>query len=438
MEDNGTTTLIGRRVVDRVPFGIRPDDRFRHLHIIGQTGTGKSHLLKQLFLQDAHAGNGCAFIDPHGVEAVELLDYIPLHRMRDVVYFNATDRTHPLGFNLLGNVPRDDRDRVAQEVVGTFRYLWADTWGRGRMQYIFRNTVAALLDFPKSPGATLLGVARMYSDRDYRDRVIRHIRNPSVRHFWTAEFPEYTKRFAAEALSPIQNKVGQFLLSDTLRNTLGQVRSTIDLSYIMDNRRILIANLDKGKLGDDDANILGSLLVTGLYLAARRRSSIPEEERVPFHLYLDEFHSFATDAFISVLSEARKYRLSLTTAHQFLDQVPEAVLAAVLGNVGTLVAFRLGADDAKRIAPHFDPYSALALGDLANFEIIARVLENGLPVATIGRTDPLTHPRYDRSKKLITYSRKRYTRPREDVEAAHIRWLKPPARRRRSRGGGKK
>ena len=158
MEDNGTTTLIGRRVIDRVPFGVRPDDRFRHLHIIGQTGTGKSHLLKQLFLQDAHAGNGCAFIDPHGVEAVELLDYIPPHRMRDVVYFNGADRKHPLGFNLLENVPPDDRDRVAQEVVGTFRYLWADTWGRGRMQYIFRNTVAALLDFPKR--SSLLASAR--------------------------------------------------------------------------------------------------------------------------------------------------------------------------------------------------------------------------------------------------------------------------------------
>ena len=436
---DGTTSILnlGRYSVDGAPLGIAEPDRFRHLHIVGQTGTGKSTLLKHLFLQDVHAGNGCAFLDPHGVEAAELLDHIPPERMRHVVYFNPADLSHPAGFNLLESVPPDDRDRVAQEVVGTFRYHWADLWGTGRMQYIFRNTVAALLDFPKDPGATLLGVPRMYTDASYRDRVVRHIKNTSVRRFWTEEFPEYTSRFATEAISPIQNKVGQFLLSDVLRNTLGQVKSTFDLGYMLDNRRILIANLDKGKLGEDDANVLGSLLVTGIYLAAHRRSAIPAADRVPFHLYLDEFHSFTTGAFVSILSEARKWHLSLTAAHQYLDQVPDEVLSAVFGNVGTLVAFRTGSTDAETLSRHLQPIAAPYLQDLSNFEICARILMNGEPVAVIGKTDKLSHPNHGRSSKLIAYSRNRHARPRARVEAQHLKWLRSTRSRRRSRAGNK-
>ncbi len=238
------------------PFGITQRDRFRHCNIIGQTGTGKSTLLKRLFLQDVYAGRGAAFLDPHGGDARELLDYIPPERMRDVVYLDPAERDHVPALNLLQSVPTRHRDRVAQEVVGTFRYLWADVWGTGRMQYILLNTVSALLDFPKDPGVTLLGVNRMYTDSDYRERIVRHIKNPSVRAFWLYEYENYTKSLEVEATSPIQNKVGQLTLPRTLQNIVGQVHPTIHLPFIMDNRRILIANLDKGRLGETTSSFL--------------------------------------------------------------------------------------------------------------------------------------------------------------------------------------
>ena len=260
--------------------------------MIGQTGTGKSTLLKHLVLQDIYAGRGCALIDPHGDLARDILDHIPPHRSDDVVYFNPSDHEHPPALNLLESVPPEDRDRTASEIVSTFRYLWADTWGRGRMQYVFKNTVAALLDFPKDPGTSLLGIPRMYSDTDYRRRIMSFVRNENVRRFWEEEYASYPRSFEIEAISPIQNKVGQFLLSTTLANILGQVKSTIDLSFVMNRQKIFIANLSKGDLGEDDANLLGSLLLTAFYLAALKRTKIPEAERVPFHLFIDEFASF--------------------------------------------------------------------------------------------------------------------------------------------------
>ncbi len=420
-------THIGTRnhcYAGEVPFGVGESDRLRHTHIIGQTGTGKSTLLKNLILQDIHAGRGCALIDPHGDLARDLLDHIPPARMRDVVYFNPSDLAHPPAFNLLQAVPPDERDRVTANIVGTFRYLWADTWGSGRMQYIFKNTVAALLDYPSYSGTTLLGVPRMYSDPEYRRRIVEQIRSPSVRCFWEQEYRNYSKGYEAEAVAPIQNKVGQFLLSTVLRNILGQVKSTIDPAFIMNNRRIFIANLSKGELGDDDANLLGSLLVTAFQTAAVNRASIPEESRGIFHLFLDEFHCFTTEAFTSILSEARKYGLSLTLAHQYLDQMQDEVRSAVLGNVGTILCFRIGGTDARELAPHLSPLSATTLEELSNGEVGARILVDGEPQTFIGRTHVPQFARYGRGDRLIAYSRSRYTRPRSQVEGKIVKWLR--------------
>jgi len=420
-------THIGTRnhlYAGEVPFGVRECDRLRHTHVIGQTGTGKSTLLKNLILQDIHAGRGCALIDPHGDLARDLLDHIPPARMRDVVYFNPSDLAHPPAFNLLQAVPPDDRDRVTANIVGTFRYLWADTWGSGRMQYIFKNTVAALLDYPSYSGTTLLGVPRMYSDPEYRRRIVEQIRNPSVRCFWEQEYRNYSKSYETEAVAPIQNKVGQFLLSTVLRNILGQVKSTIDPAFIMNNRRIFIANLSKGELGDDDANLLGSLLVTAFQTAAVNRASIPEESRGIFHLFLDEFHCFTTEAFTSILSEARKYGLSLTLAHQYLDQMQDEVRSAVLGNVGTILCFRIGGTDARELAPHLSPLTATTLEELSNGEVGARILVDGEPQTFIGRTHIPQFERYGRGDRLIAYSRSRYTRPRSQVEGKIVKWLR--------------
>ena len=399
-------------------------DRLRHTYVIGQTGTGKSTLLKHLVLQDIRAGRGCALIDPHGDLAREILEHIPPERSDDLIYFNPTDREHVPALNLLAGVPPQERDRTAAEVVSTFRYLWADTWGRGRMQYVFKNTVAALLDFPEDPGTTLLGIPRMFADSDYRRRIIRHIKNENVRRFWEVEYASYPKSFEVEAISPIQNKVGQFLLSTTLANILGQAKPTIDLSFTMNTRRIFLANLSKGDLGEDDANLLGSLLLTAFYLAALKRTKTPEPERVPFHLYIDEFASFTTGAFTTILSEARKFGLSLTLAHQYLDQIDPGIKSAVLGNVGTMILFRTGSGDAEELAHHFQGIPPHVFAELATGHIVAKTLERGEPTVTTGRTLPAAFPSYGRGQRLIAHSQNRHTRPRAVVEEKLLRWLR--------------
>jgi len=419
--------LIGMRTGvygSGAPISLSQPDRLRHTYAIGQTGTGKSTLLKNLILQDIHAGRGCALLDPHGDLARDILEHIPPERSDDLVYFNPADREHVPALNLLAGVPPEARDRTASEIVSTFRYLWADTWGRGRMQYVFKNTVAALLDFPEDPGTSLLGIPRMYADSDYRRRIIKHIRNENVRRFWEVEYASYPKSFEVEAISPIQNKVGQFLLSTTLANILGQVKPTIDLSFVMNTQRIFLANLSKGELGEDDANLLGSLLLTAFYLAALKRTRIPEGERVPFHLYIDEFASFTTGAFTTILSEARKFGLSLTLAHQYLDQIDPGIKSAVLGNVGTMILFRTGSGDAEELAHHFEGIPPHFFAELATGHVVAKTLARGEPTVATGKTVPAAFPHYGRGERLIAHSHNRHTRPRDVVEAKLLRWLR--------------
>ena len=414
-------TRLGRRssYSDEVPFGVHTRDRFQHLHAIGQTGTGKTTFQKNLVLQDIYNGEGCAFIDPHGDAAHELIDHIPPWRMRDVVYLNPADPTHSPGLNLLEHAPKEKRDALTTNIVGTFRYRWQDSWGP-RMDYIFKHTVRALLDCPSRAGITLLAVSRMYTDPSFRDRVTMCIENSGARNFWTVEYPSWSTRQRDEYVMPIKNKVGQFLLSDTLRHIVGQSKSTINLDTIMNTRKILIANLDKGAIAEDDTNLIGSLLVTGFQLAAMRRSAIAEEERVPFFLHLDEFYSFTTATFISILSEARKYKLGLTLAHQYLtqlDNISEELREAIKGNVGTTVSFRLGSTDAEALSGHLD-YPPRTLEELGRGEVAVRLMNGTIPSTLLGATDPPSTDTYQgRGAKVIQYSRERFSTPRDRIEA---------------------
>ena len=313
------TIIIGEREGwgDVFPFGISPADHCHHMYIIGKTGSGKTTLLRNLLIQHIRLGHGVGLIDPHGDLAEELLHHIPPERSDHLVYFNPGDLEFPIGLNLLADVEPDDRPLVASGIVGAFKNIWRDSWGP-RMEYIFYNAVAALLDCPNT---TLLSVNRMLTDETHRAWVIRQIKDPFIRAFWAEEYAGYDPRFQREAIAPIQNKLGQFLLNPVVRNILGQVKTRVDIPFTMDTGRLFIANLSKGRLGHDKANLLGSLLSTQFQLAAMARSKLPESDRLPFYLYIDEFQNFSTDAFASMLAEARKYRLCLTISHQYIDRI---------------------------------------------------------------------------------------------------------------------
>jgi len=412
-------------VVSSVPFGISVADRRRHLYVIGKTGSGKSTLLRNLIVQDLEAGRGLMLLDPHGDLAEELLDYIPSWRTEDVVYLAPADLAYPIGFNVLQHAPPDDRPLIAASVVSTFRHIWRDSWGP-RLEYVLYNTVAALLDFPPSRGGvSLLGVPRMFTDTDYRARVVKEIQDLRVRAFWTEEFAGYSSQFATEVVSPVQNKIGALLAAPAIRNMLGQATSTLDIADAMDNRRIIIANLSKGQLGEAATNLAGSLLVTAVQLAAMRRATLAEDDRVDFAIYLDEFHNFTTDAFASILAEARKYRLSLVLGHQYLAQVTPAIRAAVFGNVGTLVSFQVGYDDAEALSGEFTPYGPDVLTGFHRGEIAVRTITGGTTSAPfLGSTIAGVGWSYASREKVIAQSRRRWGRRREEVEARLDRWMR--------------
>lgn len=396
------------------PFGLRRVDRRQHVYCVGKTGTGKTTLLRNLILQDVYAGHGVGLIDPHGDLAREVLDHVPPWRTDDVVYFDPADLEHPVGFNLLQGVPTDRRHRVASGLVAAMRAIWHDSWGP-RMEYILYAAVAALLD---CPNATILGIPRLFVDRAYRRWVADQVRDPVVRSFWVDEFEHYDHRIMREAVAPIQNKVGQLLMSPPVRNVLGQVRRKADPRFMMDGRRIFVANLSKGALGEDKANLLGSVLVTSFELAAMGRVDVPEGDREDFFLYVDEFQNFATDGFASILSEARKYRLCLTLSHQYLDQVPDPVRHAVFGNAGTVIAFRVGERDGQLLAHEFGGgLTGGQFSSLGNHEVLVNTLSRGQVIEPFaGRTlPPLTFPggRFD---AVVRRSRERYGTPRAVVE----------------------
>ena len=403
------------------PVGLSLSDRRQHLYLIGKTGSGKTTLLRNLIVQHIAAGHGVALIDPHGDLAEELLDCIPPHRADDLVYFNPGDLDFPIGLNLIANVTPDDRHLVASGIVGAFKSIWRDSWGP-RLEYILYNAIAALLDCPNT---SLLGVNRMLTDAEYRRRIVRKVRDPFVRAFWMDEYEQYEPRFQREAIAPIQNKLGQFLLNPVVRNILGQVRTKVSIPFMMNTGRIFIANLSKGKLGADKANLLGSLLTTQFQLGAMARVNQPENERRDFFLFLDEFHNFTTDAFTSILSEARKYRLCLALAHQYIEQVPLPVRSAVFGNVGSLISFRVGNADAEVLQREFGKSYALeTFVGLDRFQVIARLSEDGQTREAVrAQTLPPIEHQVGRREKLTARSREKYATPRADVEAKIERWL---------------
>ena len=407
----------------RIKFGIKKDDRRRHTYVIGKTGMGKSTLMENMIIQDIRNGEGVALVDPHGDFAEKILDFIPSNRINDVIYFNPADIQFPIAFNVMEAVSQEHKHLIASGLVGVFKKLWADSWGP-RLEYILRNAILALLDYP---GSTLLGVNRMFVDKYYRSKVIAKIKDPVVRAFWVDEYSKYSAQFATEAVASIQNKIGQFLSTALIRNVVGQVKSTIDIREIMDNRKILIMNLSKGRIGEDASALLGAMMITKIQLAAMSRIEIPEESRKDFFLYVDEFQNFATESFAAILSEARKYRLDLTIGHQYIEQLSEEVRAAVFGNVGTIVCFRVGAADAEFLVTEFTPYfEEEDLVNLAKYDVYMKLMIDGMASNPFSATTlaPLASrlERTDNSDKIIKVSRERYSKPRDVVEDKISRW----------------
>lgn len=396
-------------------FGMLRYDRSRHVYIIGQTGAGKSGLLELFALSDIFHNQGYAIIDPHGDFAINNMKFIPGSRLNDVVYFNPADTAYPLGFNPLEVTNPNQKTNISSEVIGVLKRMFGESWGP-RLEYILRYTILALLDRPET---TMLDITRMLTDKTFRKETLGYCRDTVVLQFWNVEFASWNDKFVAEAVAPVLNKVGAFTANPIIRNIIGQSKSTFNIRQIMDEGKILIVNLSKGLIGEDNAAILGSFLVTKIQLAAMSRSDIPDiRDRRPFYLYVDEFQNFATDSFATILSEARKYGLNLTVANQYISQMNETVRDAVFGNVGTMISFRVSADDAPILAKQFEPnFEAVDLLQMHNRNFVINMVIGGEKTpAFSARTLELPPSQADNTLHIIEHSRRMYSRSREDVE----------------------
>ncbi len=405
----------------RKKFGIKIDDRRRHMYFIGKTGMGKTSTLENMIVQDIRMGRGVGFVDPHGEAAEKILDYIPKHRINDVIYLNPADINFPVAFNVMEKVSLEYRHLVSSGLMGVFKKIWPDVWS-ARMEYILNNTILALLEYPSS---TLLGVNRMFSDSVFRKKVVDNITDVVVKAFWVKEYASYAQRYETEATAAIQNKVGQFISAPLIRNIIGQVKSSIDMRKVMDEGKILILNLSKGRIGEDNSTLLGALLITKLQLAAMSRVDTLEENRKDFFLYVDEFQNFATESFANILSEARKYRLSLILSHQYISQMEEEVRDAVFGNVGTIVSFRVGAEDAEFLEKEFMPeFLANDIVNLPKYNVYLKLMIDGVAGnAFSARTlPPVSFTEETNREKIIKVSRERYGVSKEKVEEGIINW----------------
>lgn len=406
---------------ERKKFGIKRRDRSRHIYIIGKTGVGKTTLLENMAVQDIIAGEGIGFVDPHGDTAQKLLASVPKNRVDDVLYFAPHDMDWPIAFNVMESVDPTQRHLVANGLLGVFKKIWPDVWSP-RMEYILNNCILALLEYPDS---TLLGINRMLSDKPYREDVISKITDPVVKSFWVNEFSKYSDKFMTEAGAAIQNKVGQFISNPIIRNIIGQPKSSFDLREIMDQKKIFIINLSKGKIGEENSRLIGAMLITKIYLAGMSRVDIDEKERQDFNLYVDEFQNFANESFKDILSEARKYRLNLVLAHQYVAQMDESVRDAVIGNVGTLISFRVGAYDAelleKEFAPEFDTQDIVSLG-FGN--IYLKLMIDGMasrPFSAV-TLPPIQIKEGSLEKEIVEASRAKYASSRQEVEEKIAEW----------------
>ncbi|MEK7212655.1 MAG: CxxC-x17-CxxC domain-containing protein, partial [Patescibacteria group bacterium] len=407
-------------------FGAKRKDRRQHTYVIGKTGTGKSALLNNMVAQDIANGDGVCVVDPHGELVEGILKMIPDERLDDVVYFNPADTDYHIGFNILELPDPKYKHLVASGLMGIFTKIWAGVWS-ARMEYILNNAILALLD---NPGSTLLGIPRLLVDKDFRQKVIANVNDPVVKAFWIHEFEQWKEQFRNEAIAPIQNKVGQFLSTALIRNIVGQSKSTIDIFEIMNTGKIFLVNVSKGRIGEDNSALLGAMLITKVQLAAMERVRIPEDERVDFYLYVDEFQNFATDSFAGILSEARKYRLNLTIAHQYIGQLvtdqSTKVRDAVFGNVGTMITFRVGGADAEFLEKEFEPEFIIQdLVNLPNYSIYLRLMVDGMTCRPFSAS---TLPPFKlksseaAEEKIIQNSQKRYARPRQIVEEEINKW----------------
>jgi hypothetical protein len=406
-------------------FGMLRSDRSRHMYIIGQTGAGKTGTLALLALSDIFHGQGYGIIDPHGDFAIDNMRFIPGGRLKDVIYFNPADTAYPLGFNPLEVTNPNQKTNISSEVIGVLKRMFGESWGP-RLEYILRYTLLALLD---RPSTTMLDITRMLTDKKFRAETLSYCKDTVVLNFWNVEFASWNDKFASEAISPVLNKVGAFTANPIIRNIIGQPKSTFDIRQIMDEGKILIVNLSKGLIGEDNASILGSFLVTKIQLASMSRSNIERiEDRRPFYLYVDEFQNFATDSFATILSEARKYGLNLTVANQYISQMSDTVRDAVFGNVGTMISFRVSADDApmlaKQFEPQFEPNDLLQMHN-RNF-IINMVIKGEKAPAFNATTLSLPAPQIDNTGRIIENTRLNYSRPRAEVEREIAEAIKPP------------
>ncbi len=405
-------------------FGIKEKDRSRHMYVIGKTGMGKSTLLENLAIQDIQNGSGLGFIDPHGGSAELLLDHVPKSRIKDVIYFAPFDLENPVSFNVMEDVGKDQRHLVADGLMAAFKKIWPDVWS-ARMEYILNNILLALIEYPDS---TLLGVNRMLADKSYRDMVVAHITDPAVRAFWLDEFAKYTDKYMQEAGAAIQNKIGQFVSSPIIRNIIGQTTSSFNIREAMDSKKILIMNLSKGRMGENNAALLGGMLITKMYLAAMSRAQVRASELAGlphFYFYVDEFQSFVNESFANILSEARKYKLDLTIAHQYVEQMPEEVRDAVFGNVGTTIAFRVGPLDAELLEKVFAPnFLVEDLVNLGRNQIYLSLMIDGIgsPPFSAKTIPPIVLDGESRREEALAFSRATYAKPRAQVEKLIEDW----------------
>lgn len=423
----GITDARGKEV----KFGIKREDRLRHMYVIGKTGMGKSTLLENMAIQDIQNGEGLAYLDPHGSTAEKLLEFVPEHRIKDVIYFAPFDLDFPIALNVLEDTAPGDESSssirsqfIVSGLMSTFKKIWKDQWS-ARMEYILNYTLLALLEIPE---ATLLDVNRMLSDKNYRRDVTSRLKDPTVKAYWEKEFASMTDKMIAEAVPAIQNKVGQFISNALIRNIIGQKTSSFDFRKAMDEKKIIIFNLSIGRIGEDAVNLLGSLFVTKIYLAAMSRAdvSVRDMEKVPnFYLYVDEFQNFINDSFAQILSQARKYKLGLIVAHQYIKQMTEIVHDAIFGNIGTMITFRVGAEDAEAFEKEYKPiFLPENLTNIGRFQMYLKLMIDGVTSSAFSASSmgPWPYPDQSYVQKIVDYTRQTYSNPRSVVEEHILKW----------------
>jgi len=404
----------------QTPFGLLRRDRARHLYVVGKSGTGKSKLLEQLIATDIKEGKGICVMDPHGDLVDAVIKHVPKERVNDVIYFNPMDTEYPIAFNPMQAVTPELKLRVTIGFIEIFEKLFGANW-TPRLEHVLRQTTLALLD---SKGTTVFSILKMLSDKNYRQKIVAKIEDSVVKNFWVNEFAAWSEKFDNEAITPLLNKVGQLVSTNLIRNIIGQPFNTFDIRQVMDNQKIMLVKLNKGLLGEENAQILGAMMITKIQQAALERADTPEEERKSFYLYVDEFQYFATKTFAEILSEARKYRLSLTVAHQYMGQLNDYVRTTIFGNIGTIISFRVGAEDGAILEQEFNP--VFKVRDIINLAVrefyIKMSVKGETRDAFSGTTMDCITPTQHFKDEVVEFSRKTFTKPKAEVEDLLRKW----------------